>query len=352
MIQSLTSLRFLFILLIVLFHIVGERFEFGGDCGVTFFLMLSGFVLSYAYGQRVLDGQFRTCSFIKKQLVKFYPLHLLMLVVMVLLEARLERYYEWYQLLPSVLLIQSWFPFDSIIQVGNASSWFLCAIVFGYAVFAMVFRFIHRVSPKYLMVMIVAVLMLYGGVVSGVPMNKLNYIVCLSPLLRVLDFCIGILVWRFCMSLRGEAFGRHLQTWSAWQVTLLELMPVALVGASFFVYGSISPRLRCVSMFWLVLPFLLYVYVKTDKLQGWVTWLLHRPLMLWLGGISMEIYLTHWPVMRVFTSLLHSSGQFDRLPAVCVLLLTLTVVVLAAYSFQCCFVRPVQRKLSYLISSK
>ena len=352
MIQSLTSLRFLFILLIVLFHIVGEHFEFGGDCGVTFFLMLSGFVLSYAYGQRVLDGHFRTFSFMKKQLTKFYPLHLLMLVVMVLLDARLERYYEWYQLLPSVLLIQSWFPFDAIIHVANASSWFLCALMFAYAVFPFVFRFLNRMSPKYLMVTIAAVLVAYGWVIFVVPLHQLNNIVCLFPLLRVLDFCIGILVFRLCVSPLGMAFGKHLQTWPAWQVTLLELMPLVLVVLMFPVYGIISPRLRCVSMFWLVLPFLLLVFVKTDKLRGWITWLLHRPLMLWLGGISMEIYLTHWPVMRVFNSLLHSLGQYDRLPTACVLLFTLIAIVLAAYAFQCCFVRPVQRKLSYLISFK
>ena len=352
MIQSLTSLRFLFILLIVLFHLIGQRFEFGGDCGVTFFLMLSGFVLSYAYGQQIVDGRFQTILFIKKQLLKFYPLHLLMLVVMVLLEVRLGHYYEWYQLLPSVFLIQSWFPFDSIIQVANASSWFLCALMFAYAVFSLAFRILHRVSPLHLLALIVTVLVAYGWVVSMVPLHKLNYIVCLSPLLRVLDFCIGILVWRLCTSSCGEAFSQHLQTWAAWQVTLLELLPVALVAVTYFVYGSISPRLRCVGLFWLVLPFLLFVYVKTDRLQGWVTWLLHRPLLLWLGGISMEIYLTHWPVMRVFYSLLHSLGQYDRLPTAGVWLLTIAVMVLAAYAFQRCFVRPVQRKLSYLISSK
>ena len=352
MILSLTSLRFLFILLIVLFHLIGKHFEFGGDCGVSFFMMLSGFVLSYAYGQQVLEGRFQSFAFIKKQLTKFYPLHLLMFVVMVLLEARLERYYEWYQLLPSVLLIQSWFPFDTIINVANASSWFLCALMFAYAVFPIVFRFLHRVSPVYLFVTIMAVLVAYGGVLSVVPLHQLNNVVCLSPLLRVLDFCIGILVWRVSTSSHGEAFSQHLLTWAAWQVTLLELLPVVLVVASYFVYGSISPRLRCVSLFWLVLPFLLFVYVKTDRLQGWVTWLLHRSLMLWLGGISMGIYLTHWPVMRVFNSLLVSSGQYDRLPIVLVLLFTIAVIVLSAYAFQRCFVRPVQRNLSNFISSK
>ena len=352
MIQSLASLRFLFILLIVLFHLIGSRFEFGGDCGVTFFLMLSGFVLSYAYGQQVCDGRFLTSSFIKKQLTKFYPLHLLMLVLMVLLDARLERNFEWYQLLPSVLLIQSWFPFDSIIQVANASSWFLCALMFAYMVFSLTFRFLNHISLMYLFAVIMLVLVAYGCVISMVPLHKVNYIVCLSPLLRVLDFCIGILVWRLCTSSWGKNFSGHLQMWTAWQVTLLELLPLMLVGASYFVYGSISPRLRCVGLFWLVLPFLLFVYVKTERLQGWVTWLLHRPLMLWLGGISMEIYLTHWPVMRVFNSILHSLGQYDRIPTAAVLVLTIVVMVMSAYVLQRCFVRPVQRKISYLITSK
>ena len=37
MIQTLHSLRFIFIMLIVFSHIIGKTFDFGGECGVSFF---------------------------------------------------------------------------------------------------------------------------------------------------------------------------------------------------------------------------------------------------------------------------------------------------------------------------
>ena len=49
MIKTLQSLRFFFIMLVVLSHYIGTSFDFGGECGVSFFFVLSGFVLSLAY---------------------------------------------------------------------------------------------------------------------------------------------------------------------------------------------------------------------------------------------------------------------------------------------------------------
>lgn len=95
MIETLHSLRFVFIMLIVVSHLVGSKFDFGGECGVSFFFILSGFVLSYAYGEKVKTGQFRTWSLLRRQLLKFYPLHLLMLVGIALIDVGQDRCYDY-----------------------------------------------------------------------------------------------------------------------------------------------------------------------------------------------------------------------------------------------------------------
>lgn len=305
MIRSLTSLRFVFILLIVLFHMVGQRFELGGDCGVAFFLMLSGFVLSYAYGQQVADGSFRILPFVKKQLAKFYPLHLLMLLAMVILDARLGLFYQWYQLLPSVLLIQTWFPVDSIIHVANASSWFLCALLFCYLLFPVLYRLCYGLPPTRLAVAILAVLLVYGWLVSLVPGWQVNNVVCLSPWLRIIDFGIGVLTSRLYRSTLGIAFGRRLQSLSPTPVTVVELLSVALIVGTFFVYGAVPLHIRCASLFWLPLPSVIFLFACLEHSGGWLTRLLHRPLLQRLGALGLEIYLTHELVIRLLNSLLH-----------------------------------------------
>ena len=60
MIRTLQSLRFFFIMLVVLSHYIGSSFDFGGECGVSFFFILSGFVLSLAYSGKIADGTFIT----------------------------------------------------------------------------------------------------------------------------------------------------------------------------------------------------------------------------------------------------------------------------------------------------
>ena len=65
MIKNLQSLRFIFILLVFMSHITWASisFDFGGECGVSFFFILSGFVLSVGYGTRIENGEFRNRQF-------------------------------------------------------------------------------------------------------------------------------------------------------------------------------------------------------------------------------------------------------------------------------------------------
>lgn len=80
MLRSLTSLRFFAAMLVVLSHLPGARFT-EGYTGVTFFFVLSGFILSYNYAGR-LDGTPRQArSFWISRVARVYPLHFLTMLV-------------------------------------------------------------------------------------------------------------------------------------------------------------------------------------------------------------------------------------------------------------------------------
>lgn len=64
MIQSLQSLRFVFAIMIFLHH--ASLFEAGGSCGVSFFMILSGFVMSVGYETKVQTASFSYKNFIAK----------------------------------------------------------------------------------------------------------------------------------------------------------------------------------------------------------------------------------------------------------------------------------------------
>lgn len=87
MIETLQGCRIIFMFLIFMSHFTwmnSEEFCFGGDCGVSFFFMLSGFVLCHAHGKEVTDSRFGHKRFILRQLSKIYPLHIATLLATIL----------------------------------------------------------------------------------------------------------------------------------------------------------------------------------------------------------------------------------------------------------------------------
>ena len=66
------SLRFVFVMMIFMSHFAYRDvnpFDAGGDCGVAFFFLLSGFVMSMGYGRSITDGSFRFGHYIRPLIV-------------------------------------------------------------------------------------------------------------------------------------------------------------------------------------------------------------------------------------------------------------------------------------------
>ena len=346
MLRNVQALRFVFIMLVVMSHIIGRSFDFGGECGVSFFFMLSGFILSYAYGEKVQARTFGHWRFIQKQLSKFYPLHVLLFVIMIVLDARLGRVFSWDKILANLFLLQSWVPSDDFYFVGNGVSWFLSDLMFFYMVFPMAFRVLQNISLRRLLMGAVVILGLYTALATSIPVDLINPLLYIAPWTRTIDFSIGILVFRLYTSVNGLSLRSWLIKQSSGVLTLIELTLVLAVVASFFIYGNISLRFRCAALFWLVLPTVLFFFVASDELAGKVTQLLHGSTMQWLGSISLEIYLTHCVFMRCFYSALVplGIGEEERLSTL-MIVLTVVLIIVIAFLTQRYFVVPISSRI-------
>lgn len=144
-VDSLTGLRGIFILMIVFYHMGGYLgspfssvlrlpYKWGGVMGNSFFFMLSGFVISYGYRDRLLQGQTDFGGFIKKRLAKLYPMYLITNVIQAcLLVCEQGMVLNLKGILPNLFMVTTgWvdnqFPY-------NVSCWFvsvllLCHIVY------------------------------------------------------------------------------------------------------------------------------------------------------------------------------------------------------------------------------
>jgi peptidoglycan/LPS O-acetylase OafA/YrhL len=141
---ALTGLRAFAALNIVFFHFSNPKW-FGpfapivdnGFTSVSFFLLLSGFVLAYNYSDRAQQGQLSARNFWIARLSRLYPVYLFALLIsmgMLMDEwhARSHAQFTWGVLLTPVLL-QGWSP--SLSTFWNTPAWTMCTEAFFYLIF-------------------------------------------------------------------------------------------------------------------------------------------------------------------------------------------------------------------------
>ena len=87
MIRTLNSLRFILILMIVISHstlpISQDLINYLGEFPVAIFFVISGFVLSLSKGEKLQKEVLGNRNFFLSRIIKLYPLHILILAILV-----------------------------------------------------------------------------------------------------------------------------------------------------------------------------------------------------------------------------------------------------------------------------
>jgi peptidoglycan/LPS O-acetylase OafA/YrhL len=142
--DALTGLRCFAALNIVFFHFSNPDW-FGplapvvnaGYLSVSFFIMLSGFVLAYNYAGRARDGKLDKVRFWKARLTRLYPVYLLSLALgwqTFLGERAVHTHFMfWMGAILTPLLLQGWIP--EIATFGNTPAWTMSAEAAYYMIF-------------------------------------------------------------------------------------------------------------------------------------------------------------------------------------------------------------------------
>lgn len=306
MIETLQGLRFLFMLLIFFHHFTWkdtEIFEFGGECDVSFFFILSGFVLSLAYGKKIDDGTFSQKQFVIKQLSKFYPLHILTLTTIIMLDLRIGEDIDTYKVILCILLLQSWIPSNDFNFAFNGVSWFLSDIIFFYLIFPFLYKNLIHSQKRYIALLFATILALYSIICFNIRPELTNSILYVSPATRVIDFIIGLLVYRLYASQRTTLFKSWLYRKSHNAITFMETALIFSVFIAYLLYVYLRPEFRCAAMFWLFIPPFIYFFAAKDKMYGKITELLKSHKMQRFGGATLEFFLIHTIIQRVTKSI-------------------------------------------------
>ena len=292
MIETLQSLRFIFFVMIFMSHFEYDglpAFDAGGDCGVSFFFILSGFVLSSAYGNKVSSDGFRYRQFMARRVKKLYPLHLLCLLAFVVINIRSMDAGTLVRLLPNLLLVQSWIPSAGFYFSANAVSWFLSDILLCYSVFPAVFQAVHRMTPMALTGAWAAVLAAYAVLLCNIPDAMTNAIVYVFPPVRTVDFAIGVTLWRVVAWLKKRRIAVFESRLTA---TAAELAVFAALAMTLAAHPYVNLQIRTACLFWPVNVAIILLFA-CEKQGGALAWLLRRKPLIWLGNISFPLFMVH-----------------------------------------------------------
>ncbi|MYX94362.1 acyltransferase family protein, partial [Streptomyces sp. SID486] len=315
---SLTGVRFFAAFAVFLFHIaIGRPFADkalsdgaftvfckAGWVGVSFFFVLSGFILTWS--ARPQDS---TTAFWRRRLVKVFPNHLVTHTATMALYAGATVAGGTAVL--NLLLLQPWVPDEDVYFSVDNPSWSLGCELFFYLLFPLLHRAVARVRAHRLwgcaLSLMAAVIALPAVVSALVPAEpsmlapdkplpaSAFWLVYVFPVTRVLDFVLGIVMARIVLE------GR----WRRFRPLPLTALFVACYAASLYL-----PAVYALNAATIVPVALLIPAVAHLDTAGRHTWLRARSLQ-WLGEVSFAFYLVHWPVLVYGRRLLGETRQYS-----------------------------------------
>lgn len=279
MILPLTSLRFFFALAVFLSHINIANFYpklmqwfWEGFIGVGFFFMLSGFILSYNYKEKLLQG-FSFKSFYLARFARVYPTHFLLMCIALFLTDDMEK------LLHHIFLIQSWSSDKSTFFSLNSPSWSISAEAFFYFCFPFLILLRRKAILIFLSILIA---ILYVNISSSVE-NK-HYWLYINPAIRLAEFLLGIFLYDIFSNLKKWKLG-----------TGSELFALFVLATFLYFHKEVPISYRYSIYYWIPMFVLLGVFATST---GFLSKILSNKTLVYLGEASFSFYLIHYLVIQ------------------------------------------------------
>ncbi|MEL7162635.1 MAG: acyltransferase [Bacteroidota bacterium] len=343
--QPLTSLRFFFALAVFGHHCffitegdygpgpwLYANFLAEGYLGVTFFFILSGFILTHAYADRLGAGRISRGRFYLGRWGRIYPLHLLaLLVVLPLSLGQLTAEGGWLRAAAHLTLTQTYWLDPDIYRGFNMPAWSISVELVFYALFPFLLTALDAAFRRFGngAFAVAAVVMLVPVVMAFTPESLHHALFYVHPVPRLAEFLLGMLLYRLFVLWRGRGCrGRTL--WEAGAVGCLLLWVVG--------YPLVPDVYRYSVYYWPPMLVVIGVFaLRGGKLSHWLS----HPRWVYLGEISFAFYLLHRPIMGYYEAFKTKVWAFDNYYVDVLALLCATLV--ASHLCYRYFERPVYR---------
>lgn len=316
--HALTSLRFFAAAMIVLGHahpVFGSMQLaniFSLSQGVSFFFVLSGFILAYNYP--VFSKAEEFFVFFRARIARIWPVHVAAIGLLFVLTGglplgTLTGNEIGFAAIANIFLFQSVIPLRDVFLTFNGVAWSISTEMFFYIAFPLlVTNAIFGWRIKLLFLLLIVGLYLWFVVAWAIPSDEssssvnLMGLLYVNPLVRLIEFFVGILACmvfktlntRLCLPSRYFTIAEIL----AIVFTLLSMhfshRVLSLLGLQGDLVNVLTYYLTKVGSFW-IFAFLIIIFAFG---RGSVSKVLSIKPMVLLGEISFSLYLVHTTVLQ------------------------------------------------------
>lgn len=336
MIKPLTSLRFVFALMVFAAHcyVIDPHFSHfiykEGFVGVSFFFVLSGFIIAYNYQRKFENKTVSRREFWIARFARVYPLHIATLLLSLLTGGYLLAM-NWDMILKfcsQLFLVHPFVPQIDYFFSFNSPSWSLGCEQLFYLLFPFLALWLSNTRRLFWVLIVAGILAVWGMYFT--PQEQIRAYWYVNPLTRLPDFLVGMLLFRL--------YDKSTNSWSVCRATWFEIGTVVLF-ATFYYFGSadLLPKVYRYSVYYWI-PISLVVYVFAIN-KGMISHFLSNKYLVIGGDISYAIYLIHLFVLELYKSTGWSYPWQVAIPML--LMVTIGISLLSFYYFE----KPVNRYL-------
>ena len=302
MIRSLQGLRAIAMLAIFFFH---AGFIPNGIFPVTFFFILSGFVLYYNYNDRVKDINIKESVIWGINKIKnMYPIHIITFIMSIFIRFSWICNFSIGELIvmggANLLLLQTLTPKYSF--TFNNLSWYLSTTFCCYLVAPFIIKKLRKIKvikPIYLLIIVWVFQILLALIVPNL-IADYGYFFYISPYFRILDFILGMVLAKIYMERNKDIIKNY---------TLIEIEIIVMFLCTYLLSFVLPTEFTRGIIYAPV--FLSGIYTISQE-KGVISRFLCNKVFQKIAKISFEFYMVHELILILFRNLF-SSLQYNYL---------------------------------------
>lgn len=338
--DQLTFTRFIAAVSIVIYHFGNRVFPFKikgisflfeqANIGVSYFFILSGFVMCFAYGKK---NKIEFLDFLKRRFARIYPVYFLAIFLLLIIFIINNTKIETDSLFYNILMIQAWIPGKAL--SFNYPGWSLSVELFFYATFPFLSNFFYK---KFSLLQITVAVFIFF-IISQLTFHFAYYstfyegfrtkshdLLFYFPILHLNEFLLGNIAGIFFIQ---KAKFKNYDLSILLLVTMLFLTLKYSTGIIFH-NGMLAI---------LFIPLIFLIAANT----GIITKFFNNKYLVFLGEISFGIYILQFPVYEGVTMILNYFQIEGMYILFYIYLIILIIVSAVSYQF---IESPIRKKIN------